>query len=146
MKNIELRIGNYINGIYEIEIDRGNGIIEDVENLEVVKVVGLDGVGFSEYSIWVEDGSVEEYDSFEPIPLTEEWLLKLGAEIIETGFDMHEIICIMQYDRFKLIWKDAYKYWYVVDEISLTYLTKISDVHEWQNFVFIMNGKELKIT
>ena|SRR5690606_13379568 len=82
MKNTELRIGNYINGIYETEIDRGNGIIEDVESLEVVKVVGLDGVGFSDYSIWVEDGSVEEYDSFEPIPLTKEWLLKLPKDLI----------------------------------------------------------------
>ena len=46
---------------------------------------------------------------------------------------------------FMLIWKDAYKFWYVIDKQSLCYVTKIEFVHEWQNFVFVMKGKELKI-
>jgi len=73
-----------------------------------------------------------------PIPLTEEWLLKFGAH---SRFENSEFI----YDRFRLIWKESYKYWYVIDSESLSYLTKIEFVHEWQNFIFVVNDVELKI-
>lgn len=73
---------------------------------------------------------------FHPIPLSEEILLRCGFEIkpFSTGLTL---------DRFRFIWKPEYKYWYVIDAYSHSYLTKIEFVHELQNFVFVMNGQEL---
>ena len=71
----ELRQGNLILGSYEQEIDRGNGIIEDVECEDVVTFIGYEP--FEKY-FWVEGGEVDEYDKFNPIPLTEEWLERFG--------------------------------------------------------------------
>lgn len=74
-------------------------------------------------------------DKGKPIPLTEEWLIKSKAKKVANTYHS---------DRFLLIWKPEYKYWYVLDLDSLTYLTKIEFVHEWQNFYFIMQGVELR--
>jgi len=71
-----------------------------------------------------------------PIPLTEEILLKCGA--------VKHDECI-HYSRFKMRWEHAYKFWNIVDSHSNASMTKIEYVHEWQNFIFIMDGKELKI-
>lgn len=132
----ELMIGNYINGIFEHEIDRGNGIIEDVESSEIVRVAVLDSVGISDYKIWVDEGTMEAYDRFEPIWLTQEWIIDFGAE---------EWSSWMVMGRFRFIYKEGLNFWYVVDNVDLTYMTKIEYVHELQNFYFIMNGKKLEI-
>ena len=68
--------------------------------------------------------------------LTEEWLLKFRA---------NKVLNVFCYDRFRLAYKKEYKYWYVQDINTLTYLTKVEFVHEWQNFVFVMNGQELEL-
>src|SRR5690606_20187688 len=150
MKNTELRIGNYINGIYETEIDRGNGIIEDVERSEVVKVAGLDGAGLSEYSIWIEDGYNKEYDSFEPIPLTEEWLLKFGFKKDTKGsvsiqFN-YGVNPITKDYMMQLIWLKTIPD-YELEECPF-YKNghfKIKHVHQLQNLYFSLTGEELKL-
>lgn len=48
-------------------------------------------------------------------------------------------------DRFLLIWKPSYKYFYVVCAYSHAYMTKIDTVHHLQNFFQVMNEEELKI-
>jgi hypothetical protein len=61
MKSIELRIGNLVN--YQ-------------EDGTLFNVIGIDNLGIS-----VKNDNEEtwiELDQFEPIPLTEEWLLKFG--------------------------------------------------------------------
>jgi len=73
-----------------------------------------------------------------PIILDNEWLLNLGAI---ARFQNTEFM----YNRFRLIWKESHEYWYIVDADSLCYLTKIEFVHEWQNFVFILNGNKLTL-
>ena len=90
---------------------------------------------------WIQiSDNYEEYDSeiesLRPIPLTEEWLLKFRA---------NKVLNVFCYDRFLLTYKTAYKYWYIQDSNTLTYLTKVEFVHEWQNFVFVMNGQELEL-
>lgn len=70
-------------------------------------------------------------------PLTEEWLLNFHKNIIDLSNSIFRI------GRFKYIYKFAYKYWYIVDDIENTYITKIEFVHEHQNFWKFINGEEL---
>ena len=73
---------------------------------------------------------------YKPILLTEEWLLKFGCEKAKRGFVI---------DRFRLTYNEKYKFWYVVDDSTLSYITKVEFVHEWQNVYFVLNGTELTI-
>lgn len=121
MKANELRIGNYAIWGYKNEICT----LKKISESECTFLA--DGHKESTYC---------DTDYLKGIPLTDEWLWALGAEINYKTYI---------YDRFKLIWKEAYKYWYVVDKESLTYLTKVEFVHEWQNFVYAMNSTELEL-
>lgn len=76
-------------------------------------------------------------NKLEPIPLTEEILLKCGSISTVKGFH-HQ-------DRFSLRWLEAYKYWYVTDMETGAYITKVEFVHEWQNTYFVLQGEELEI-
>lgn len=79
------------------------------------------------------------FNSIQPIKLTEEWLLYFGAkEYLGSKISF-------KYSRFDLFWREDYKYWYVTDFDNETYLTKIEFVHEFQNFIFVMDGKELTL-
>lgn len=121
MKSTELRIGNFVY------------IPKTKQEAEISLITEANIVGVNKDVIGLGSLKIDELES---IPLSDEWLWALGAEI-----DYRTYI----YDRFKLIWKEAYKYWYVVDKENSTYLTKVDSVHEWQNFVYAMNGEELKL-
>ncbi len=109
----ELRVGNYVDN-----------------NVEVFKLEAKD-------LIFLLAFDNEHYAN--PIPLTEEWLLKFGGEIKQ-----YSIGIVL--DRFRFIWKEEYKYWYVIaSDPGGAYMTKIEFVHELQNFFYVMNGKELEI-
>lgn len=111
------------------------GNLVNYTNGGIFKVIGIHDFGLD-----VEDEieiTYMELENFEPIPLTEEWLVKLGAKTSGNN----QIV----YDRFLLTWKPEYKYWYVVCVNTLAYMTKIEYVHEWQNFVYVMNNQELTI-
>lgn len=128
MKANELRVGNLVDSYYICEvvtIHAGGGLR--------VRQLGFSGAA--------DDTGIRKV---RPIPLTEEWLLRFGAELIESGYDEGDV-CIYKYSRFRLIWKASYNYWYVTESTSEEYLTKIEFVHEWQNFVFAMNGEELTL-
>lgn len=73
----------------------------------------------------------------EPIPLTREWLLKLGFGML--------VGKIHYYDRFKLYFVSKYEFWYLNDKRTNTYITKVSSVHELQNAIFVLNGEEITI-
>ena len=119
MKATELRLGNLI---------RFNDLIQPE------KIVVIDG-----YFFWsFRDGKYDVSNYYHPIPLTEERLLKMGNAI--KGRFPNEVDI---YDRFRFIWKESYKYWYVVTIESKEYLTKIEFVHEYQNFIFALTGEEL---
>ena len=113
----ELRIGNLVN------YDTAEGdILPNIIDWQDLKWLSEDEKGFNLVH--------------NPIPLTEEWLLKFGA----TTFDGNFII-----ERFRLIYKPNYKYYYVVDKYSNVYYSKVEFVHEWQNLFHSMNGKELTL-
>lgn len=116
----ELRIGNYI-------YCKG-GIIK-------VTLIGYYGVQSSINGTTIN--AKFNTPDLEPIPLTEQWLLDFGAKEYlgsKRGF---------KYSRFDFFYQEDYKYWHVTDFDNETYLTKIEFVHEFQNFIFIMDGEEL---
>ena len=76
-----------------------------------------------------------ELNDIQGIPLTKDWFLRFGAKIISKN--------TLQHDRFKIYFVDKYNFWYVNDFRTNVYFTKIEFVHEWQNFVFVVNGEEL---
>jgi hypothetical protein len=92
---------------------------------------------FYENGVHVGMGKIYEFFILKPVPLTEQLLFDFGA--------IKKSDIIIYFDRFRLMWKKDYKYWYVSDKERLTYLTKIEFVHEFQNFVFAMNSEELKL-
>jgi hypothetical protein len=79
------------------------------------------------------------FKNIDPIPLTEEWLLKFGFEIKEVGYGCHA-----NYPDFHL-WLDIdCDYWaFIIEEngkcIELKY------VHQLQNLYFALYGNELEI-
>ena len=126
MKANELRIGNLVYGIvYNDETDEETHVL--------CKVLILDSVGETDYPIWVESDSGHEFfDRFEPIPLTEEWLLKFGFEKTKYGFvKMTEIACLR-------IWEEDVTY-------SGTLIENIEHVHQLQNLYFALTGEELTL-
>jgi hypothetical protein len=118
MKATELRLNNLIK--------------TDVSDFHLVTIKDL------EYLL--ED---ELDDFYQPIPLTEEWLLKFGFVIgeyyknykIQTGFGWHSI------KKFDDHWV------YSIDESDAGCYTValLEDVHELQNIHFVLSGFELTI-
>ena len=121
MKANELRIGNY--HYYHI-FDKFN----DPQEWDDICQIDAEDL------IYLSKQQGERDPDYRPIPITEEWLLKLGAEENEGCF-IH--------DRFTLQHHDVYKFWYVFDVTLMAYITKVEFVHEWQNVYFVLNGQEL---
>ncbi len=117
----ELRIGNYVNYIVQDNLD---------ERKEWFEVSIIDA---ADLAVLEKNPSDECYQR---IPLTEEWLVKLKAIKLDDCFF---------YTRFKLFFLPNYGYWYVADAETNCYMTKVEFVHEWQNFVYVMNDTELTL-
>lgn len=84
----------------------------------------------------IKTQSIEEDDKFEPIPLTEEWLLKFGFEINETYCSKK----INKTNEFNIMFFDDG--WLLCDcDIHC----KIKYVHQLQNLFWILCGEELTI-
>lgn len=116
----ELKIGNYIFGVSDrVEI-----------------VTAILGEHIQTRTPNLEDHHTDESKHYSPILLSEEWLLKLGAKKEDI---------LITHDRFEISYHDDYKFWYVYDEFSGCYITKVEYVHEWQNVLFVLNGHELTI-
>ena len=116
----ELRIGNYIS-------------YDKIEKLPTI----VEGIYFDEeyerQSIICRH--VEDFiNEFEPIPLTEEWLLKFGfVKFIE--------LQVYQLQGFEIAFEKGF-FWYMLDtrgEIQVTYL------HDLQNLYFAITKTELTI-
>ena len=112
MKASELRIGNIVK----------QGIIELI-------VSSL---------IQVRD-TIYESEVIEPIPLTEEWLLKFGFE------SMYSNYIVKAGDYYNSIKQDCGKWIYSYDEsdAGCYELKEIKYVHQLQNLYFALNDKEL---
>lgn len=115
MKANELRIGNYVYFNNE-DIHQINGY--DIHDIDTDPLE----------------------DSFTPIPLTEDWLLKFGLS------EMHyqEYILTDNYWGVYFYYDDVNGNWTVNTNHEYK-LTEIKYVHQLQNLYFALTGEELKI-
>jgi hypothetical protein len=123
----ELRIGNYVNYAAEKVIVLQTSIKGrnkwDVE------------LGYFEDSIGFERMITE----IQPIPLTEEWLLKFGFYLIEV-FDTK----IYFIESLKQIEIRVYEDGSIDLGTENEWLTELKHVHQLQNLFFALTGKELE--
>lgn len=116
MKAEELRIGNYVLNPNNNEVHKCTiETISDIQN---------------------------GYLKREPIPLTEEWLLRFGFEkdrynfIINFGFDF----CVEYYYA-----DNIYSFWIYTDDDWHCILNEIKYVHSLQNLIYALTGQELTL-
>lgn len=130
MKSKELRIGNLI-GWHD-------GNREDFLPIEIQGIVGkrihVNVNGSNQFCH-------ESYQSFLPIPLTEEWLLKFG-------FEKHNNLFFSNHDYFSYIELGAYGcdglYGYCLNDEKSIY-HKLKYVHQLQNLYFALTNEELTL-
>ena len=85
-------------------------------------------------------------ERYSPIPLTEEWLLKLGFEKKEcksysSGDELIYYTFTSPVYGF-LIWNTIQKQWWVLGKISIC---QPEHIHSLQNLYFALTGEELKL-
>jgi hypothetical protein len=126
LKSRELRIGNLVwsnDGHYE----RLEDVVKGIELTRLMTKYGKT--------------TYIPIENIEPIPLTEEWLLKFGFRK-ENNFFFIDDYCIEQYLDTG-IWKfSLYTFedtWHFIDK-SIQY------VHSLQNLIFCLTGRELQFT
>lgn len=134
IKANDLRIGNFV-------LDRGNKILTIDRfwgNKIECDIKGMPDKSESGVQVYLHPFT-EDIDCLIPIPLTEEWLLKLGfeyrKEILFDGWYSK----LINYNSIR-IFKDEngfFKYY-----SSITY---IQHVHQLQNLYFALTGEELTI-
>jgi hypothetical protein len=140
----ELRIGNYIKAIYYQYED----LEENEESSEEVTVLALDPYyTMSDNTvIWVEGGKEERYHKFEPIPLTEEWLVKFGMELYD-GFSSTRVLRLDKnpFDVSNLTYNPVEGLLRFSNGHSKgsSLIPYVKYVHQLQNLYFALTGKEL---
>ena len=126
MKANELRIGNLV----YVSDNLTNLIFQEITPINIHNLMHLTGWDKSPVDI-----------EFEPIPLTEEWLLKFG---FENGFKQYEL----QNFGLKVI-KDTHSETQFIcfQGFINTFneITNIQYVHQLQNLYFALNNEELTI-
>jgi hypothetical protein len=115
MKATELRIGNWVQSVYFHA------------NKQYIQVYPQ---AFMQIA---RDNPSLEVNSWEPIPLTEEWLLKFGFETNDVRY--------WQISSFRLH-INRYGEWIFKVE---TFEKEIKYVHQLQNLYFALTGEELEI-
>lgn len=123
LKAKELRIGNYLN--YQGKI---------------IKVEGIHNRTIYHSDRQFDQVGVEKYITFEPIPLTEEWLLKFGfgkSDEHEYGSNEHDLFGFYYDYHFNKFYLDTPE-----DNI---YIPFIKYVHQLQNLYHCLCGNELQI-
>ena len=81
-----------------------------------------------------------EYNKLEPIPLTEEWLLKFGFLIIEINGKFEATLPNFRYNIYWNKYTDGFLF---CD--GETVLINFNYVHELQNLVFVLGQRELTV-
>jgi len=116
----ELRIGNFVHA--SIKSGKGRTVIHTITAINISNI----------------DCGIGSFN-FEPIPLTEEWLLKFGFIYrgIYYHFPNHDIFKLEQYKN-----KNAYWLRYYNEDIDCV---RINYVHQLQNLYFALTNTELTL-
>jgi len=123
MKASELRIGNIFN-----ETIRGHN-----NEFIIAAVNSLTNTGID------INNNITSIDYLEPIPITEECLLKFGINLYRRYSENSEYFID---NKYKIIYvKDGESYLYMYDEL----IRKIEFVHHLQNIFFDLKNEELEI-
>lgn len=117
MKSNELRIGNVTNkGVIYLFYDRG---------------------------VCLKYGKSYKFSELEPMPLTEEILLKCGFEESDGAH------CIWIYkgnSKYMIEWIfNEYNFRIITDRFNSTYIRQVKYVHQLQNLYFALTGEELEV-
>lgn len=127
MKASELRYGNMVYENWAVKQEAGPMTIEQrslvVDLLTMVRVDNND-------------------PTIEPIPLSEEWLLKFGFEIVGNEWTGAQGMPSDYYKHGEFVLSQAY--WVV--GIGRKFDNPIKHVHELQNIYFCLTSEELTIT
>lgn len=138
MKTSDLRIGNYV--YYE----NTTHIVSGVHGNKVYSWWVKDGEPVIEYEAkdisgtQVENPYMDVISQYEPIPLTEEWLLKF--EFWTSDWDIHSTLRKQVLDS-SLVYDKDNKTFDLGDLLNI----KIEYVHQLQNLYFVLTGGELKL-
>lgn len=132
MKAEELRIGNYVRKVKDIQLSCD----------EVVKISSINKHGFLGLDL-LKDYSIKSIpiDWIGSIELTEEWLIKMGFEKHEYKvsdcdyFTKGFVVIMVKDNNFKAS----------VSDLQSRYLTSIQYIHQLQNLYFALTGEELTI-
>ena len=133
MKDTELRKGNYVGfGV----LHTGLGQEKDFAHYTVDQL--------REASVFFVESNVGEYyKDVQPLPLTEEWLLKFG-------FNTHAGTNGTYYSKhwgkngLEIITKD-YHYKGFEMELGKARFKSVESVHQLQNIFYVLTGEELKL-
>ena len=104
----------------------------------------IDEDGF-EHQVSARDFSWMSWEHCEPIPLTEEWLLKFGFEKKESDFQ-DELLDTFMWHKDNITdieFSDKHKLLYLHDNYTSIYHQEIKHVHQLQNLYHSLVGKEL---
>lgn len=122
MEANELRLGNFVYGVS----DRVEIVCSFLEN------------GLTTKTIHFDDHFTSEINYFTPIPLTEEWLIKLGFTYQTMG-----IFTAPSIQYFSVVkWQGHDAKFTLIKDQKLS----IKHVHQLQNLYFALTGNELPTT
>jgi len=91
--------------------------------------------------------------SLDGVLLDEHWLLRLGGEMIEDGFDSEEggKVCVVDFEVYRVSWSAKLNHWRVYRRMTKEYqnledlfISRVSFVHDWQNLFFALTSEELE--
>lgn len=126
MEAKELRIGNLVHRLdLGTKQKRIESILEISERLTVTGPIKV----------------ICNYDEIFPIPITEEWLLKLGFELKYEDEDDNSIYFLNNFE----ITKDIFENIFWIDANIIT-PDRIEYIHKVQNIYFALTGKELTVS
>ncbi|WP_223559598.1 hypothetical protein [Chryseobacterium lathyri] len=128
MEAIELRMGNFIN--YPL-------------NTKVNPIVVNGVIGNKIYT----DSFEGDAECFFPIPLTEEWLLKLGFEYSDSKIKDHPQLLSIEISSLETLDFEDGEF-FISNASSVRVLTLWNQpvsVHQLQNLLFALKGKELTL-
>lgn len=114
-----------------------------IENLVTYygRVVSITGITEEHPFIYLITADYLDWDEIEPIPLTEEWLLKFGFE--KTKHDFYDLK-IPKGVSAKLTMNNSFNSFQVCQS-GYGFNVELNYVHQLQNLYFALVGKELTI-